>query len=121
MQKQMKVAIILIALGVIALAQTVVTNNPPDYGPYSAIFLRDGTGLKKPLEKNDSLLRPDLPWSMFGWMNASEIPKGLTLIAGMGDPAETAPRYLALRDGRLAFWMGNDNELTSTAPLSPAQ
>ncbi|HEX6881670.1 MAG TPA: hypothetical protein VF135_14965 [Terriglobales bacterium] len=40
MQKQMKVAIILIALGVIALAQTVVTNNPPDYGPYSAIFLR---------------------------------------------------------------------------------
>ncbi|HEX6881671.1 MAG TPA: LamG-like jellyroll fold domain-containing protein, partial [Terriglobales bacterium] len=54
-------------------------------------------------------------------MNASEIPKGLTLIAGMGDPAETAPRYLALRDGRLAFWMGNDNELTSTAPLSPAQ
>ncbi len=121
MHKQVKVAFILIALGVIALAQTVITNNPPEYGPFSAVFLRDGSGLKKPLEKNDSLLRPDLPWAMYGWVNATELPQGLTLIAGMGDPAETAPRYLALRNGHVAFWMGNDNELASSVALSPDQ
>ena len=101
--------------------QVAVTNDPPSYGPYNASFLPAGNGLNKPLQPTDTVLRPDLPWSFYGWVNASEIPPGLTFIAGLGDPAEATPRYLALDNGNLVLWMGRDNVLATTAALTPNQ
>ena len=59
-------AILLISLftPVLSYSQTQVTNRPPSYGPFNAIFLPDGEGSKKPLVKTDSVLRKDSPWSL---------------------------------------------------------
>ena len=98
-------------------AQVVVTNDPPIYGPYNASFYVDGEGLKKPLVEHDTVVRPDLPWTIYGWVNPTEIPQGLSFIAGLGDPADEYPRFIALDSGKLIFWMGPDNSLTSSATL----
>jgi beta-galactosidase/beta-glucuronidase len=102
-------------------AQVIVTNDPPLYGPYNANILRDGSGLSKPLKPSDTLQRADLPWSLYAWVNAEEVPQALTLIAGMGDPAETTPRYLAVENNRLELWMGNDNAVAAPAVLSAGE
>jgi hypothetical protein len=94
-------------------AQVIVTNDPPQYGPYNGIFLSDGDGLKKPIGEHDTVLRPDLPWSLYGWVQPSEASKGLVLIAGIGNPADEYPRYLATVGDRLTFWMGADNVLST--------
>lgn len=94
-------------------AQVVVTNDPPQYGPYNATFLLDGAGLQKTIAPNDTLLRADFPWTMYGWVNASEVDQPLTLIAGLGDPTAVNPRYLAFEKGRLVLWMGRDNALVT--------
>jgi Exo-beta-D-glucosaminidase Ig-fold domain/Concanavalin A-like lectin/glucanases superfamily/Glycosyl hydrolases family 2/Glycosyl hydrolases family 2, sugar binding domain/Glycosyl hydrolases family 2, TIM barrel domain len=104
-----------------ARAQVVVTNNPSQYGPYNASFYIDGEGLKKPLTDHDTLTRPDLAWSMYGWVNASESPKGLSLIAGVGDPNDEFPRFLAAQDGKLILWTGPDNNLVTSATLTPGK
>src|ERR1700757_2271174 len=79
-----------------AIAQVIVTNDPPQYGPYNGHFLRDGSGLKKAIREHDSLLRADLPWSIYGWVYTTEQNPSLTLLAGVGDPTEVSPRYLAI-------------------------
>src|SRR6266849_389051 len=91
--------------GVAAQAQ-VVTNDPPFYGPYNAVFLPDGEGLKKPLAEHDSVLRADSPWSLYCWIRTEEPLKALTLVAGIGNPGEEYPLYLALDAARLVLWMG---------------
>ncbi|MGZ4816033.1 MAG: LamG-like jellyroll fold domain-containing protein, partial [Terriglobales bacterium] len=104
-----------------ALGQLVITNDPPMYGPYNASFYVDGAGLKKTFVEHDTVVRPDLPWSLYGWVNATELPKGLTLIAGVGDPSDEYPRYLAVDNGKVILWDGNDNSLASSASLSPGK
>jgi hypothetical protein len=42
-------------------SQEQVTNDPPSYGPFNAVFLPDAYGLTKPLIKDDSVLWADLP------------------------------------------------------------
>ena len=111
--------VVLCTLSAISQGQIIVTNDPPKYGPYNALFLRDGSGLQKSLLASDTVTRPDLPWSLYGWVNASDIPQSLTLIAGIGDPADVNPRYLALDNGRLALWMGKENMLTGNAAVEP--
>src|ERR1700685_4681495 len=69
-------------------AQAQVTNDPSSYGPFSAVFLVDGDGLKKPLVKDDSVLRADSPWSLYGWVRPIEALKAPSLVGGMGDPEE---------------------------------
>jgi Glycosyl hydrolase 2 galactose-binding domain-like/Exo-beta-D-glucosaminidase Ig-fold domain/Glycosyl hydrolases family 2/Concanavalin A-like lectin/glucanases superfamily/Glycosyl hydrolases family 2, TIM barrel domain len=106
----------------LASAQLVVTNDPPMYGPYNASFYVDGDGLKKPLVEHDTVVRPDLPWSIYGWVNATESPKGLSLIAGLGDPSDEYPRFLAAYNGRLIFYMGYDNVLPfKSVDLTPGK
>ena len=83
----------LISLGLIATAvrgnsQTTVTNDPPFYGPFNGIFLSGGDGLRKPLAKDDSVLRADSPWSLHAWVKPSETIQSPTLVAGIGDPSE---------------------------------
>ena len=60
-------ALCLLARAPAARAQ-IVTNDPPTYGPYNAVFLPDGEGLEKPLVPHDSVLRADSPWSLYAWV-----------------------------------------------------
>jgi|HubBroStandDraft_1064217.scaffolds.fasta_scaffold00203_17 hypothetical protein len=111
----------LLATAAGSFAQTVVTNDPPFYGPFNARFLTDGDGLKKPLVKDDSVLRADSPWSLYGWVWPAEAAKGPTLVAGMGGPEEEYSRYLALDKEQVTLWMGKDNSLSGAASLAPGK
>ena len=111
-------SILLVATGIRGYSQTVVTNDPPFYGPFNAVFLPDGDGLKKPLGKNDSVLRADSPWSLYAWVKPSDATHTLTLVAGFGDPTDEFSRYLALDGDHVVLWMGKDNSLSGPATLA---
>jgi hypothetical protein len=111
----------LLVTAVSGYSQTPVTNDPPFYGPFNAEFLSGGDGLKKPLVKDDSVLRADLPWSLYAWAKPAEALKGPSLVAGMGDPAEEFSRYLAFDGEHAILWMGKDNSLSGSASLAPAK
>jgi hypothetical protein len=113
------ISLLQIAATVGAQSQVQPTNDPPSYGPFNATFLPDGDGLKKPLVKTDSVLRADSPWSLYAWLKSEEPTKSVSLIAGVGDPAEEFSRYLALDDEHVILWMGKDNTLSGTAALTP--
>jgi hypothetical protein len=102
-------------------AQTVTTNNPPQYGPYNGVFLQGGDGLKKSMVDHDSMLRAESPWSMYCWIRIDEPLRAPTLIAGIGDPAEEYPRYLAVDARTVSLWMGEDNTLSGPVVISPAK
>lgn len=38
-----------------------VSNDPPFYGPYNAVFLPDGAGLSNSLNEHDTVLHVDRP------------------------------------------------------------
>jgi Glycosyl hydrolase 2 galactose-binding domain-like/Exo-beta-D-glucosaminidase Ig-fold domain/Glycosyl hydrolases family 2/Concanavalin A-like lectin/glucanases superfamily/Glycosyl hydrolases family 2, TIM barrel domain len=99
-------------------AQIPVTNNPPYYGPYNAVFLPDGDGLTKSLVKDDTVLKADSPWSLFAWVRMEEQPSTITLVAGVGDPGEEYPRFLAYDGNKVSLWMGKDNSLSGAATLA---
>src|SRR5882724_7410936 len=99
----------------------VPTNDPPSYGPYNATFLVDGEGLRKPLLEHDSVLLADSPWSLSCWIRTDGALHAPTLLAGIGNPTEEYPRYLALDANKLILWMGKDNSLTAPAVLSSAK
>lgn len=108
----------LIASWVSGNAQTIITTDPPLYGPYNATFLLDGDGLQKPLDKNDSVLRADSPWSLYLWARCTEVSNSETLIAGIGDPDDEYSRYVALDAGHAILWAGKDNNISGPASLS---
>ena len=114
-------SLLMIATAVPSYSQAQVTNDPPFYGPFNAIFLPGGDGLKKPLVKGDSVLRADSPWSLCGWVKPAEEPasKAQSLIAGFGDPTEEFSRYLAQDGEHLILWAGKDNSLSGAASLAP--
>jgi hypothetical protein len=102
-------------------SQTPVTNDPAFYGPYNAVLLADGDGLKRPVEKDDSVLRADSLWSLYGWVRPAEAPKEPGSFAGIGDPEEEFSRYLALNGEHAILWMGKDNSLSGAASFSPGK
>jgi len=104
-----------------AHAQLPTTNDPPFYGPFNVNVLPDGDGLKKPLVKNDSVLRADSPWTMYGWVRLDEALTAPSLVAGLGDVDEEYPRYLALDGSHLTLWMGKDNALSAPATVLVGQ
>ncbi len=108
----------LLAAAVGGHSQTMISNDRPSYGPFNAMFLPDGDGLKKPLRNDDSVLRADSPWSLYGWVKSAEPPKGPSLVSGIGDPAEEFSRYLAFDADRAILWMGKDNSLSGAASLA---
>ena len=112
------ISIVLLATAVRGHSQTAVTNDPPSYGPFNAVFLPDGDGLKKPLVKNDSVLRADSSWSLYAWVKPAEASQTLTLVAGFGDPTDEFSRYLALDGDHLTLWMGKDNSLSGPATVA---
>ena len=112
------VFVVLLTSCIAIQAQTPVTNNPPYYGPYNAVFLPDGDGLTKSLVKEDTAFQADAPWSLYAWVRMEEQPSTITLVAGVGDPGEEYPRYLAYDDAKLLLWMGKDNSLSGAATLA---
>ena len=108
-------------LGLMVQAQTPVTNNPPYYGPYNAVFLPDGDGLTKSLVKEDTVLQADAPWSLYAWVRMEEQPTAITLVAGVGDPGEEYPRYLAYDGAKLSLWMGKENGLSGAGHAGHGQ
>jgi hypothetical protein len=90
------------------------------YGPYHAAFIPAGLGLQKEMPGDDAPLAPASAWSMYGWIRSEEPPPARTLVAGFGnpDPLARSQRYLAILDGRLAFWAGVEN-VVSAAALRP--
>ncbi len=114
------VAVICLCLFSYGMAQTPATNDPPLYGPFNGIFLPDGDGLHKALLKDDSVLRADSVWSLYGWFRSDEETKTPMLVVGVGEPTEEYPRYLALDNGRVMLWGGKDNALSGPASFAPA-
>ncbi|HEX4784417.1 MAG TPA: LamG domain-containing protein, partial [Candidatus Sulfotelmatobacter sp.] len=114
----MQVGIVFIALVTSTPSHAQATNDPPFYGPFNAVFLPDGDGLKKPLEKTDSLLRADSRWSIYAWVKPTETQRMPSLVAGLGAPDEEFPRFLALSSDHLMFYMGKDNVLFANASLA---
>jgi Exo-beta-D-glucosaminidase Ig-fold domain/Glycosyl hydrolases family 2/Concanavalin A-like lectin/glucanases superfamily/Glycosyl hydrolases family 2, TIM barrel domain len=102
-------------------AQFVPTNNPPQYGPYNAIFLRGGDGLHSQLTANDTVTRADSPWTLWCWVRFEEPIKAPTLVAGLGEATEEYPRYLSLDAGKVILWMGENNSLSGSATLEPGK
>jgi len=100
----------------VLLAQA--TGPAQTYGPFNATVLPDGDGIQKPLEKSDLTLTAVSPWSMYAWVKTARPGNAPALIAGVGEPSEEFPRYLAADGSRVFLWMGNDNELVGAAPLT---
>jgi len=113
--------LLILFAGSACLHAQVTTNDPPFYGPFNAVFLPDGDGLKKTVVEHDSVLRADSPWTLSCWIKTSEAIKGPSLVAGLGDPADEYSRYLALDGQKLLLWMGKDNELSSPVSLTPGK
>jgi len=115
------IAICLLASAVVGNSQTIVTNDPPNYGPFNAVFLPDGNGLKKALLKTDSVLLANSPWSLYMWVKPAEGITALTLVAGFGDPTEEFSRYLAFDGDHVILWMGKGNSLSGPAAVAPGK
>src|SRR5947209_8423523 len=107
-----------ITLSTAALSQTSATTVPLAlttqqmnviYGPYNASFLQGGLGLTKTMHEHSPLAAAQRSWSMSLWLKTNE-QNPTALVAGVGRPAETSPRYLALKDGKPAFWAGGAGE-----------
>ena len=94
---------------------------PISYGPYNGIFRQGGNGLSKPVEPTDKVLQAASPWSLYCWFQSAEPGPLSTLLAGAGNPLDEYSRYLGVRDGKLIFWMGEENSLVASAPLSSAE
>ena len=110
---------LLLSIAATSHSQTAVTTDPAFYGPYNAIFLPDGDGLRKPLVKDDSIQRADSAWSMYAWVKPAESPKSNTVIAGTGDPSDEFFRALSLDDGHILLSIGKDNSLSAAATFAP--
>ena len=106
----------------VAKAQVIVTNTPAQYGPYNGVFLVDGMGLKMPLaDAHDTVLRADLPWSLYCWVRRSEPVKMRELVAGLGSISAENPRYLGMDAGKVTLWMGKGNELGGAADFKAGE
>jgi hypothetical protein len=104
-----------------AAAQTPVsfhTGQPlAAYGPFNGVFLQEGAGLTKPLQDHDPLITAQHNWSLTLWLKTAD-PAATTLLAGVGHPSDTFPRYLALQDGRPTVWSGGA-EISGKTALTP--
>ncbi len=105
----------LLASAQVGLGQAATSPvDPARYGPYNAIALPAGPGLRMPLQDaHDPLLEPSSPWTISCWVKADDPVSGLELVAGMGDITGEYPRYLALEPGQATLWMGGENKLSA--------
>jgi hypothetical protein len=109
----------LLFVAVASAQNTIPTNDPPYYGPYNAVFLPDGEGLKKFLVKNDTVTRADSPWTLYAWILLAEAPEALSPVAGLGNPEDEYSRYLATDGNKLQLWAGQENSISASLPVVP--
>ena len=112
---------VVLSVSALAPAQTAATNNLPSYQGYNGAFLAGGDGLEKKLDEHDSVLQAESPWTLYCWVNLEEAVTAPTLVAGVGDPNEEYPRYLALNANKVTLWLGKDNSLQATASVAPGK
>ena len=91
---------------------------PPAYGPFNVHSISGGIGVTKQLAAHDPLALSGSGWSLSLWVK-SDTANQTTLLAGVGQPLETFPRFLGLRDGNSIFWAGDDHTLETATPLAP--
>ena len=123
-------ALALFAISAISGATAQVQSLPEEaFGPWNAVFLADGPGLSKPLAPSpnadprtallldrlgvnrdqqtpDQILEGRAAWTLVLWFRTTEPWEGTTLLAGFGDAAAEDARYVAVRQNRLALWLG---------------
>jgi hypothetical protein len=96
-----------------------VSAAPGGQGPYNFDLPSGGAGYVRPLAGWDG--KPRVPaggaWTIFAWVEPSEIAAGRSLIGGVGDPS-AGGRFLALYDGRPAVWTPS-GEVAATQRLKP--
>src|SRR5271154_5680745 len=114
-------ASLLLLLSMSAARAQITTNDPPQYGPYNAVFLADGEGLKKPLNEHDSVLLASSPWTLYCWIRPDETLQGPTLIVGIGTIADEYSRYIAVEHGNFVLRIGEGNSIESEADLAPRE
>src|SRR5271169_5357570 len=115
------VALLLTACVSAAYSQIVPTNNPPVYGPYNAVILQGGDGLRKNMVARDTVLRPDSPWTLYAWIQCDSPITAPVLVAGYGDVAGEYSRFLGLDPGKLMLWAGPENTLSAPATITPGK
>jgi Exo-beta-D-glucosaminidase Ig-fold domain/Glycosyl hydrolases family 2/Concanavalin A-like lectin/glucanases superfamily/Glycosyl hydrolases family 2, sugar binding domain/Glycosyl hydrolases family 2, TIM barrel domain len=94
---------------------------PPFYGPWNAVILPGGDGLREKLAENDPILQAGSPWTLLVWVNAQEETTKSELIAGIGAPDDEYPRYLAIAPGKVELYLGRNNHLEGSAAFGPGQ
>ncbi len=112
-------ATILISLPLLALAQTYVTpttNNPPEYGPFNAIFIQGGIGLTYPVEPHDTVQMASAPWTLYAWVQPNLPLAAPALIGGLGSTRDEYARMLAASTNAVILWDGPDNSLRFPLP-----
>ena len=102
-------------------AQIVPTNDPPVYGPYNAVILQGGDGLRKNMVARDTVLRADSPWTLYAWIQSDAPIAAPVLIAGYGDVEGEYSRFLGLDSGKLMLWAGADNSFSAPAAITPGK
>ena len=110
-----------LCLAVSLSAQIVPTNDPPVYGPYNAVILQGGDGLRKNMVAKDTVLRADSPWTIYCWVQTDAAITAPVLVAGYGDVAGEYSRFLGLDAGKLMLWMGADNSFSAPATITPGK
>ena len=111
--------IFLFSVAATSFSQNAAATEPAYYGAYNAIFLPDGDGLRKPLAKDDPVLRADSPWSIYAWVKPAESSTTATVLAVVGDAADEFFRALSLDNGRVLLSIGKDNSLSASASFAP--
>jgi hypothetical protein len=91
------------------------------WGPYNADFPAGGDGLSRPLagKADGDVLPAGGPWSIHGWVQASEAASSPSLVAGLGDPA-AGGRFLTQDAGAFGVWTGG-RPLSVKATLKPGE
>lgn len=120
------VLLMIVGLAVLPAHDRLFPQTAPEavkvYGPYNGVFIPGGLGLKKPFSALDAPLAPASPWSIYCWVRSDAGFPARTLIAGFGNLSTegASQRFLAIQNGQLAFWSGDD---VTTAPgnLEPAK
>lgn len=113
--------VVAVSCSVLAPAQAALANEAPSYDGYNGAFLAGGDGLEKKLDEHDPVLQAESPWTLYCWVNVEETVTSPTLVAGVGEPNEEYPRYLALDTGKLMLWRGKGEKLQANAVVIPGK
>jgi beta-galactosidase/beta-glucuronidase len=109
-------AFVVCALALLCHAQSARAQSAV-FGPYHGTFLQGGEGLAEALDAGNPILGSTAPWSMYGWVRTEELPAATTLLFGFGEPGTDDARYVGLRNGAPALWIGTRDPLQAVPAL----